>query len=92
MRRILRAAAYRLIPAEMPANLITLAHFSVSGGNETLAGNGRAGRGDLAPNHLEPAFDDGGSASAALTSVLSLSTILSGVAGGATMPYQPLAS
>src|SRR5439155_13335311 len=74
----------------MPANLITLAHFSVSLTISRLKSAGVLGIG-VPPKSSSRAFILG-SARAALTSLLSLSTILAGVAFGAPTPKQKLAS
>src|SRR5258705_6451932 len=74
----------------MPANLITLAHFSVS-----LAMNLSNSAGDIgkavAPSSVIRSLILG-SVSAALISLLSLPTISAGVFLGAPMPFHALAS
>src|SRR5262249_25412715 len=76
--------------ALIPANLITLPHFSVSSAMN-LPKSAEAPGSAVAPNSASRAFILG-SARAALTSLLSLSTISAGVAFGAPMPNQKLAS
>jgi len=74
----------------MPANLITLAHFSVSSAINLPNTAGDPGSATL-PRSARRAFILG-SARAALTSLLSLSTISAGVFLGAPIPYNELAS
>src|SRR5262249_33088525 len=74
----------------MPANLITLAHFSVSSAISFPKSAGDPGSA-TPPRSARRAFILG-SSRAALTSLLSLSTISAGVALGAPRPDQLLAS
>src|SRR5262249_21100427 len=73
-----------------PENLTTLAHFSVSSAISLPKSAGEPAS-TVPPRSASLAFILG-SARAALTSVLSLSTISAGVAFGAPRPYQELAS
>src|SRR5262249_14611894 len=74
----------------MPAKLITLPHFSVSSTISLPNWAGDPGSG-VPPRSARRALILG-SASAALTSLLSLSTISDGVFLGAPIPYNELAS
>src|SRR5215471_4281624 len=74
----------------MPADLITLPHFSVSSAISLAKSAGEPGR-TVAPRSASRAVILG-SARAALISLLSLSTISIGVFLGAPMPNQKLAS
>src|SRR5262249_44795679 len=74
----------------IPANLITLAHFSVSSAIILASSAGDAVSGSP-PRSARRAFILG-SWRAALPSLLSFSTISAGVAFGAPTPNQPLAS
>src|SRR2546430_10363046 len=74
----------------MPANLITLPHFSVSSAINFPKPAGESAS-TVPPRSASRVFSSG-SASAALTSLLSFSTISVGVFLGAPMPYQLLAS
>src|SRR6516225_11998799 len=74
----------------MLANFTTLAHFSVSS-TMSLPKSAEEPGSVVAPNSASRAFILG-SARAALTSLLSLSTISGGVAFGAPTPNQKLAS
>src|SRR6516165_1019795 len=74
----------------MPANLITLAHFSVSSDMNFPKPADVIGIGS-APKANSRAFIVG-SARTALLSLLSLSMIPGGVSLGAPSPYQPIAS
>jgi hypothetical protein len=76
--------------ALMPANLTTLPHFSVSSAMNFLKSAGDPGSG-VPPRSARRSFILG-SSRAALTSLLSLSTISGGVAFGAPTPNQKLAS
>src|SRR5262245_36609103 len=76
--------------ALMPANLITLPHFSVSSASSVPKSAGEPGS-TAPPTSANNPFILG-SARAALISALSLATISAGVFLGAAMPYQPLAS
>src|SRR5215469_8610298 len=73
-----------------PANFTTLPHFSVSWAMSLPKSAGEPGSA-VAPHSASRAFILG-SASAALISVLSLSTISAGVLRGAPMPVQKLNS
>jgi hypothetical protein len=75
---------------EILANFTTLAHFSVSSANSLPNSAGDMGIG-VAPSSVMRAFIFG-SASAAPTALLRVSTISGGVPLGAEMPYQTLAS
>ena len=68
----------------MPANFITLAHFSVSAAMRARYSAGGIDNGTL-PRSASRALI-AGSASAAFTSVLSLPMISAGVLAGAPMP------
>jgi hypothetical protein len=74
----------------MPANLITLPHFSVSLAISLPKSADELGRGE-APRSVNRAFTVG-SASIALITLLSLSTISADVPFGAPIPYQALVS
>src|SRR4051794_4967942 len=74
----------------IPANLITLPHFSVS--SAMSLPKSAADPGSTAPPRSASRAFILGSASAALISLLSLSTISAGVFLGAPMPNQELAS
>ena len=74
----------------MPANLITLPHFSVSSEMSLPKSAGEPGSTAL-PSSASRAFILG-SARAALTSLLSFSTISADVLLGAPMPCHALAS
>src|SRR5262245_33212725 len=76
--------------ALMPANLITLPHFSIS--SAISFPNSAGDPGSARPPRSARRSFILGSASAALTSLLSFSTISAGVAFGAPTPYQVLAS
>src|SRR5262249_48309826 len=76
--------------ALMPANLITLAHFSVSSAM-SLPNSAGEPASTVPPRSASRAFIFG-SASAVLISLLSFSTITTGVACGAPTPNQKLAS
>src|SRR6266478_9986600 len=74
----------------MPANLITLAHFSVSSAMNFPNSAGEPANTSHPRSARRPFIV--GSARAALISLLSFSMISVGVALGAPIPYQPLAS
>src|SRR5262249_53346769 len=74
----------------MPANLITLAHFSVSSAMSFPKSAGEPGS-TVPPRSARRALILG-SSRAALTSLLSLSTILAGVFLGTPTPYHVVAS
>src|SRR5882724_7008089 len=74
----------------MLANLMTFAHFSVSAAMKAAKPSGEPGNG-VAPRSASLALILG-SASAALTSRLSRSTMSCGVLRGAQRPHQPAAS
>src|SRR5262245_23458243 len=74
----------------MPANLITLAHFSVSSAMNSVKSAGVIGIG-VPPRSASRAFIFG-SVSASLISLFSLSMISVGVFLGAPTPNQPVAS
>src|SRR5262249_53420634 len=74
----------------MPADLITLAHFSVSSAISLLKSAGEPAS-PVPPRSASRALMLG-SARPALISLLSLSTISAGVFLGAPIPYQTLAS
>src|ERR1700688_1009137 len=73
-----------------PENLTTLAHFTVSSATNLANAPGEPGS-TMPPRAVTLAFI-AGSASAALTSALSLLTIAAGVSLGAPMPIHWLAS
>src|SRR5882757_3486130 len=74
----------------MPANLITLAHFSVSSAISLPKSAGEPTIGEAPSSESRASIL--GSARAALISLLSRSTISAGVFLGAPMPYHALAS
>src|SRR6516164_11751345 len=76
--------------ALMPANLTTLAHFSVSAATKLPKSEGEPAI-TVPPRSASRALS-WGSATAALISLLSLLTISAGVPVGAPTPYQPLDS
>src|SRR5207302_115635 len=73
-----------------PESLTTRAHFSVSLAKNVAKSAGEPGSG-VPPSSAMRAFIRG-SAKAALSSLLSRSTISAGVPAGAAMPYHALAS
>src|SRR3989442_1145911 len=77
-------------PGLMPANLVTLAHFSVSSATNLPKSAGVIGIGLASKSANRPFIV--GSARAALISLLSFSTISAGVFLGAPTPYHTLAS
>src|SRR5262249_52739665 len=89
-RQLWNVRAFPPQSALMPANLITLAHFSVS--SAISFPNSAGDPGSATPPRSAGRAVILGSSRGALTSLLSVSMILAGVFLGAPIPYQKLAS